>query len=85
MNTHTSGHLIAFGGTQAHATIFGREERGAAGERRFNHLTGKGRVDPKPGDYSDALKKKHLVYLMHTDRPRRRAPSRSKDQNAKSF
>ena len=66
----TDGHLIAFGGTleQAHATIFGREERGAAGEQRFNHLTGKGRVDPKPGDYSDdALKKKHLVYLMHTE------------------
>ena len=60
---------ISFGGTleQAHATIFGREERGAAGERRFNHLTGKGRVDPKPSDYSDALRKKHLVYLMHTE------------------
>lgn len=45
----------------------GREERSAAGEQRFNHLTGKGRVEPKPGDYSDALKKKHLVYLMHTE------------------
>ena len=81
MHQHNiDGHVVAFGNTLegAHAIVFGREPRDPDADHLFNHLTGTGRVDAKPGDYKDALGKNYKVYLLHTESTGAVAPGLSK-------
>ena len=59
------GFFIAFGNTEENQRIivYGCQARGAATERPFNRETGVGRVAARPGHYTDALGKKHVVVL----------------------
>ena len=44
--------------------VFGRTARGAPSDPPLDRRTGQGRVDAKPGDYSDAIAKGNSVHLL---------------------
>ena len=60
------GHTFAFGNTLEHliCLVLGQSARGAPGEHALNRLNGEGRVDYKPGQYTDALTKGNIVHLL---------------------
>ena len=47
--------------------VFGRTARGAPSDPPLDRRTGQGRVDAKPGDYSDAIAKGNSVHLLATE------------------
>ena len=60
------GNLFAHGNTLEYlrTKVYGLDVRGSPDQPALNRETGVGRVDAKPGDYSDALGKGSLVHLM---------------------
>ena len=62
----TDGHFIAFGNTEERlrALVLGQSARGEQSMGPFDRCTGTGWVREEPGQYADALSKKHPVMLL---------------------
>ena len=72
----TDGHSFAFGSTLEYlqAKVLGQKEMGAPSDPPLNRRTGVGRVDPKPGDYTDAFEKGNIVHLLGSENTGALAP-----------
>ena len=65
----SDGHSFAFGNTEEllRGQVLGLAARGEADERPLDRRTGVGRIDAKPGDYADAIRKGTTVHLLVTE------------------
>jgi len=62
----TVGHLYGFGSTEEEYTLLvrGTSQRGRRAEGPFNHSTGKGYVEAKPGQYAGRQRGSHLIVFL---------------------
>ena len=63
------GHFIAFGNTEEkqRIVVFGATARGLRTDHAYDRTTGSGWLGERRGHYTDALSKRSVVHLVHTE------------------